>query len=128
VHRNRQRSPFIYVSGYTNTIANLVKTPGAGSLNFTCDEVLAQDIYNRPNEQSLSFKNTAKHAIGGLVDNLNGENASLFVDTGVKQLESLHSLIFNEQGSETPHGIGRDAAILRCPIYPASILQNVATL
>jgi hypothetical protein len=62
------------------------------------------------------------------VDNLNGENASLFVDTGVKQLESLHSLIFNEQGSETPHGIGRDAAILRCPIYPASILQNVATL
>jgi hypothetical protein len=98
----------------------------AGSLNFMCDEVIAQDIYNRPNQQSISFKNKAKHAIGGLVENLNGDNASLFADTGVRQLESVHSLIFNEQGSETPHG--RVAAILRCPIYPASILQNKAKL
>ena len=51
----------------------------AGSLNFTRDEVLAQDIYNRQNEPNLSFENRAKDVICGLVDNLNGDNASLLI-------------------------------------------------
>ncbi len=98
-----------------------------GSLNFTLHEVLAQDIYNRPSAPSLSSKDRAKPAIRGLAENLNGDNVNLFVNTGVRQLESLHSVIYNEQGSEARNN-KRVAAILTSPIYPASLLENEAKL
>jgi hypothetical protein len=48
---------------------------GLGNLNFTLDEVLAQDIYNNasPSKPSLRFKDRAEAAIRGLAENLNGD-------------------------------------------------------
>ncbi len=99
----------------------------AGSLNFTLDEGFVQDIYNRPSTPSLSFTDRAKPAIHGLAKNLNSDNVNLFVNTGVRQLESLHSVICNEQGSKARNN-KRVAAILTSPFYPASLLENEAKL
>ena len=76
----------------------------------------------------MSFKDRAEAAIRGLAENLNGDNTDLFVNTGVRQLESLHSTILSDEQSGEASNKQKVAVILRAPIYPATLLQNKAKL
>lgn len=100
----------------------------AGNLNLSRDEVLAQDIYST--ETAVSFKERAKLVISDLTHSKNAHDVNLFVNIGVKQLDSLHSLIFGnaEHGSDSDTQKRCIVEIISRPIYPASILKNEAKL